>query len=55
MDKVHTNIYKSRTIIESDTNTGYNNRQAVSADNYVYARNGGSVAVLEGGYKGDRI
>lgn len=29
--------------------------KAVSADNYVYARNGGSVAVLEGGYKGDRI
>lgn len=58
---MNTNIYKSRTIIESDTNIKYwlqhqtVNLKAVSADNYAYTRNGGSVAGLESGYRGDVI
>lgn len=57
---MNTNIYKSRTTIESDTNIMYWLHQtvhlkAVSADNYVYTRNGGSVAGLESGYRGDVI
>lgn len=56
---MNTNMYKSRTIIESDTNIMYwsqtVNLKAVSADNYVYTRKGGSLAGLESGYRDDVI